>query len=121
MNFVQHQKGVPLPPIALLQKQGKQLPGPVLCLGDRKILKRHLLGLICSIRCPGSIVIQTFDAMRALRDAGVIVVGGFHSPMERECLDILLRGSQQVIVRSTKLSRRSHVSRTLQPGQGGGL
>jgi len=37
-------------------------------------------------------------AARALRDAGVAVVGGFHSPMERECLDILLRGDQPVIL-----------------------
>ena len=61
-------------------------------------LGHRLLGLICSIQCPGSIVIQTFDAMRELRDAGVVVIGGFHSPMERECLDILLRGSQPVVM-----------------------
>ena len=73
--------------------------------GDQSLLKHRLLGLICSIQCPGSIVIQTFDAMRALRDAGVVVVGGFHSPMERECLDILLRGSQPVIMCAAKRLR----------------
>jgi HEPN domain-containing protein len=29
---------------------------------------------------------------------GVTVVGGFHAPMERECLTILLRGAQPVIL-----------------------
>jgi len=32
---------------------------------------------------------KTFDAIRELRDTGVVVAGGFHSPMERECLDFL--------------------------------
>ncbi len=67
-------------------------------VGDIAALHARLLGLICSIRCPGSIVIKTFDAIRALREDGVIVIGGFHSPMERECLDILLRGNQPVVL-----------------------
>ncbi len=36
--------------------------------------------------------------MRALRDAAIPVIGGFQSPMERECLTLLLRGSGPVIV-----------------------
>ena len=35
---------------------------------------------------------------RTLRDAGVTVIGGFHSPMEKECLSLLLRGAQPVII-----------------------
>ena len=33
-----------------------------------------------------------------MRDRGVTVIGGFHSPMERECLDLLLRGGQPVVI-----------------------
>ena len=51
-------------------------------LGDAGILKHSSLGLICSVKCPGSVVIKTFDAIRELRNAGVVVIGGFHSPME---------------------------------------
>jgi predicted Rossmann fold nucleotide-binding protein DprA/Smf involved in DNA uptake len=54
------------------------------------------LGYICSVQCPGSVVIRALDAARELRDSGVCVIGGFHSPMERECLEILLRGKQAV-------------------------
>lgn len=82
---------------ALAQRLGDAAPAALHALGDVSILRHRLLALICSIQCPGSIVIQAFDAMRALRDAGVVVVGGFHSPMESECLDILLRGSQPAI------------------------
>jgi predicted Rossmann fold nucleotide-binding protein DprA/Smf involved in DNA uptake len=67
-------------------------------MGDLSILHHPLLGLICSIQCPGSIIIKTFDFIRKLRDEKVVVIGGFHSPTERECLDLLLRGPQPVIL-----------------------
>ena len=50
-------------------------------IGDANILNNPLLGLLCSIRCPGRVIVQTYDLARALRDAGVPVTGGFHSPM----------------------------------------
>jgi len=34
----------------------------------------------------------------ALREAAIPTIGGFHTPLERECLDFLLRGQQPVIV-----------------------
>jgi hypothetical protein len=71
-------------------------------IGDVKILNTPLLGLLCSIRCPGRVIVQTYDLARALRDAGVPVIGGFHSPMEKECLDFLLRGKQPVVVSRPK-------------------
>jgi hypothetical protein len=49
-------------------------------IGDVKILNTPLLGLLCLIRCPGRVIMQTYDLARALRDAGVAVIGGFHSP-----------------------------------------
>lgn len=81
-------------PAVLVDRLGDVAPRAIHAMGNTAILRKRLLGLVCSIQCPGSIVIQTFDAMRALRDAGIVVVGGFHSPMESECLDILLRGEQ---------------------------
>jgi len=35
---------------------------------------------------------------RALRDVGIPVIGGFHSPMEKECLAMLLKGTQPVVI-----------------------
>ena len=66
--------------------------------GDPALLDRPALGLVCSVRCPGSVILKLYDAVRALRDAGVTVIGGFHSPMERDCLDLLLRGEQPIII-----------------------
>lgn len=83
-------------------------------MGNAAILRNCFLGLVCSIRCPGSIVIQTLDAIRALRDAGVAVIGGFYSPMERECLDILLRGDQPVVLCPAKGLARLRIAQTAQ-------
>lgn len=70
-------------------------PGTV---GDATLLDLPALGLFCSRRCPGALVLRAYDLARTLRDAGVAVMGGFHSPMEQECLRLLLRGGQPVIV-----------------------
>ena len=66
-------------------------------LGDAVIRNGHILALFCSVRCPGKLILETYDAVQRLRDAGVTVISGFHSPMEKECLTILLRSPHQVI------------------------
>jgi predicted Rossmann fold nucleotide-binding protein DprA/Smf involved in DNA uptake len=67
-------------------------------VGNEDCLRPRLLALLCSIRCPGNVILCTYDAAVALREAGVAVAGGFHSPMEQECLRLLLRGTQPVVV-----------------------
>ena len=89
-------------PAGLTDRLGEDAPPCLYAMGEPSILRQRLLGLICSIQCPGSIVIKTLDAARALRDAGVAVIGGFHSPMEQEFLDILLRGDQPVVLCAAK-------------------
>jgi len=73
-------------------------PRQLYVLGDVSLLRCELLAFFCSVRCPGALVLQAYDMARALREAGAAVVGGFHTPMERDCLDILLRGGQPVVV-----------------------
>lgn len=93
-------------PTALRDRLGKSAPEKLYIIGDVTVLKQSVVAIVCSVKCPGSVVIHTFDAIRELRDAGVVVVGGFHSPMEQECLEFLLRGKQPVIMSPAKgLSR----------------
>ena len=66
--------------------------------GNPRLLDEPLTALFCSNRCPGDLILKTYDLARAMRDAGVPVIGGFQTPMERECLRLLLRGSQPVVV-----------------------
>jgi len=46
----------------------------------------------------GSLIIKTYDFMRELRESGITVISGFHSPIERECLNVLLRKKQPIII-----------------------
>jgi hypothetical protein len=83
-------------------------PAQIATLGNLDILRRGqaqrqpqglpLLALFSSIRCPGNLILQTYDLAQNLRARGVTVIGGFHSPMERETLAILLRGAQGVVL-----------------------
>jgi predicted Rossmann fold nucleotide-binding protein DprA/Smf involved in DNA uptake len=73
-------------------------PARIAALGNLDILQRRTLALFSSIRCPGNLILQTYDLAQNLRQQGVSVIGGFHSPMERETLTILLRGAQGVIL-----------------------
>ena len=67
-------------------------------LGNLDILTMPLLGFFCATRCPGNVILRTYDLALALRDAGIPVIGGFHTPMEKECLEVLLRGQQPVVI-----------------------
>lgn len=67
-------------------------------LGDAAVVACPLLGLFCSVSCPGEIILGAYDLASALRDAGIPVAGGFHSPVERECLRLLLRGTQPLVI-----------------------
>ena len=67
-------------------------------IGDIKLLSQSLLGFFCSNKCTGDAILRTYDLARGLRDASIPVISGFHSAMEKECLDLLLRGTQPIII-----------------------
>jgi len=67
-------------------------------IGNLDILDKKLLGFFCSVKCPGNTIIKTYDLARALRDNGITVISGFHSPIEKDCLDILIKGNQPIVI-----------------------
>jgi predicted Rossmann fold nucleotide-binding protein DprA/Smf involved in DNA uptake len=90
-------KSSPAYPQALLAGLGSDAPAELWAAGPLQPLNQPKIGFFCSSQCPGSVVLKTFDAITRLRDEGQILIGGFHSVMEWECLGILLRGRQPVI------------------------
>ena len=98
MILLRLQQGDPAYPPTLQEYLGDRAPKTLAALGNVDILQRQKLALFCSVKCPGNLILQTYDLACALRDAGVTVIGGFHSPMEKECLSLLLRGTQPVII-----------------------
>jgi predicted Rossmann fold nucleotide-binding protein DprA/Smf involved in DNA uptake len=87
---------------AILQERFPGGAPPVIsAIGNPDILtgrKSPWTALLCSKDCPGSVILPALDHVRGLRDAGRIVVSGFHSPMEQECFKLLLRGTQSIII-----------------------
>ncbi len=66
-------------------------------LGDPSIMDRPKVALLCSAHCPGKLILDTYDLAQRFRAKGITVISGFHSPMEQECLRILLRSPHPVI------------------------
>jgi len=67
-------------------------------LGNLDQLALPKTALFCSARCPGQAILAAYDQAARWRDAGRCIISGFHSPVEKECLRILLRGSQAIII-----------------------
>jgi len=66
--------------------------------GNLDLLDRRLIGFFCSVRCPGDAILKTYDLARALRSVDVTLIGGFQSPIEKDFLDLVLRGPSSVMV-----------------------
>lgn len=98
MNITQINRDERVYPGSLTSFLGSDAPRTIWALGNLDILKNRKTGFFCSSKCPGDLIIKTYDLAKKWRDDGVTVIGGFHSPMEQECLTILLRGKQPVIV-----------------------
>ena len=98
MDTINLKKNAPAYPSALKKHLGKDAPDTVMAIGNLDILRHNSTAFFCSTKCPGDLIIKTCDIAQILRDAGMTVISGFHSPMERECLTILLRGAQPIII-----------------------
>jgi len=85
-------------PAVLRKRLGADAPASISSLGNLDILALPKTALFCSTRCPGSAILRAYDQAAQWRDEGRCVIGGFHSPVEKECLRILLRGSQPIIL-----------------------
>jgi predicted Rossmann fold nucleotide-binding protein DprA/Smf involved in DNA uptake len=72
--------------------------GDVLCIGNARVLNGKKLSLIRSQKCPGDVILKTYDFVRLVRRSGFAVVSGFHSPIEKDCLPVLLRGSDPIVI-----------------------
>ena len=85
-------------PAHLCKRFGTDAPPQLSVLGNLDLLVLPKTALFCSARCPGDAILRAYDQAARWRDAGRCVISGFHSPVEKECLRILLRGSQPVIL-----------------------
>lgn len=85
-------------PVRLHERLGEHTPRTLYVFGAPEFFSQRKTALFCSVRCPGDAILGAYDVARKLRDQGVTVVSGFHSPVEKECLRILLRGAQPIVI-----------------------
>jgi len=85
-------------PERLRERLGDAAPAELTTLGNLDLLALPNTGLFCSARCPGNVILSAYDQAARWRDAGRCIISGFHSPVEQECLRILLRGTQPIIL-----------------------
>jgi len=85
-------------PATLGRYFGQQAPESIVAIGNLDILHSERIAIFCSNKCPGNIILKTYDLLRQIRESGITVISGFHSAIERECLNMLLKGRQSVII-----------------------
>jgi predicted Rossmann fold nucleotide-binding protein DprA/Smf involved in DNA uptake len=72
-------------PAALTHFLGDSAPESITARGNLDILRKPILALFSSVRCPGDVILRLFDLAKELRKREITVISGFHTPMEREC------------------------------------
>jgi hypothetical protein len=74
------------------------LPEPQPLNHTGSIWGRAATAFFCSQSCPGDIILKAQDWANARGPDSAPVTGGFHTPVERDVLRILLRGNAPVIM-----------------------
>lgn len=97
-GIFQLKQNSPSYPSSLKKYLSRHAPTIIVGLGNLDIMNRKKLAFFCSVKCPGHLILKAHDLSHTLKEAGVTVISGFHSPVERECLTILLWGSQPVVI-----------------------
>ena len=67
-------------------------------LGNIDLLKTRKTAFLCSRKIPALVVLKCYDWAIAQREAGVCVISGFHSVMEKDVMHYLLKGKQPIIM-----------------------
>jgi predicted Rossmann fold nucleotide-binding protein DprA/Smf involved in DNA uptake len=98
MNIIQIYQDDQHYPLSLKKHLSKNALNTLTLIGNSDILQNKTLAVFSSVKCPGSIILKTYDLMRQFKDKDITVISGFHSPMEKECLNILLKGKQPIII-----------------------
>lgn len=85
-------------PAPVRTRLAEDAPATLWALGNLDLLALPKTALFASARCPGDVLLRAYDQAAQRRDTGRCVVSGFHAPLEQECLRILLRGTQPIII-----------------------
>jgi len=85
-------------PKQLEARLGTAAPALLSTIGNANLLGNYKVGLFCSVSCPADAILAAHNAAREFDENGTTVISGFHSPVEKECLRVLLDGKQGIII-----------------------
>ena len=88
----------------------KSAPSSLWTIGNREILGLRKVGLFCSLNCPENKIAAAYNAARKLSEKGTTIVSGFHSPVEKQCLQILLQENQSVVICLARALKKMRLS-----------
>jgi predicted Rossmann fold nucleotide-binding protein DprA/Smf involved in DNA uptake len=91
-------KSDPEYPASLMRYLSSDAPDSAAAMGNLQVLKRRKLAIFSSAVCPAELTSAIHELTQKLAVGGVTAIGGFHSPVERECLKILLGGTRPIIL-----------------------
>jgi len=66
--------------------------------GNKNIIKNQKTAFLCSRKCPSDIIIKSLDWARGKKNNGDCVISGFHSRLEKDVFNILMKGKQPIIL-----------------------
>lgn len=84
-------------PQSRLSCLGDGKPAEIKVRGNPSFLKQDTLALLCSAKAPAGILLAVHDLAQQWRHGPQVIISGFHSPVEQEAFEILLRGPAPVV------------------------
>jgi predicted Rossmann fold nucleotide-binding protein DprA/Smf involved in DNA uptake len=107
-------------PILLDKRLGKDAPIRLWTIGSLDLINIPKTALFCSKSCPGDAILNATDQAQKWRSQDRCIISGFHSPIEKECLQILLRGVQPIIICPARSLERMRIPMEWREGIGAG-
>ena len=84
-------------------------PAKLWALGNHEILARPKVGLFCSVHCPAHVLQSAAGVVHGLRDRDLAVASGFHSPVEKACLQVLLNDHVPALIGFARSLRKIRI------------
>ena len=85
-------------PRQINQRLGQAAPSRLWTIGNQAIFTMHKIGLLCSVDCSADAPGSARNALEKLFVTRPAFMSGFHSPVEKEWLRVLLEARQNIII-----------------------
>lgn len=90
-------------------------------IGNEGLLNQNKIGLLCSRKCPADKILEAYDLFKVwAANPEQTVVSGFHSPVEKECLRLLLKGQANIIICPAREIKHMRIPKDWKPALDGG-